>query len=140
MWFQDARIVELTDRLDVSAECLEKLTQAQAQMAKYKEKIEEVSCPPRCRVRGYYIMVSLALRRQGAPYSGAGGSILPRGKVSHRTRVCNWLYFIQTFRVLSLECQVATMPPLKKQLEEYKKRVTSAELEAGASTNLPLIE
>ena len=32
-------------------------------------------------------------------------------------------------RVLSLEAEVATIPPLKKQVDEYKRRVTSFELE-----------
>jgi hypothetical protein len=39
---KDAAILELTDRLDLNGDCERKLSQAHAQMAKYKEKIEEV--------------------------------------------------------------------------------------------------
>jgi chromosome segregation ATPase len=90
---KEAAMVELRDRLDVGAECGRKLAAAQAQLAKYKARLDELS-----------------------DVEGALASEMEK-------RSCH------VEKVLALEAEAAAIPGLKKQVDDYKHRITAFELE-----------
>jgi len=90
---KDKSISELSDRLDMSSECDRKLASAQAQLAKYRAKIDELSD----------VEAQLA------------------EELDKRSQ--------HVEKVLALEADVSTIPSLKKQVDDYKQRITAFEIE-----------